>query len=116
MKKKLSIAAGFAVGIINTMLGAGGGMLVVPTLKAEGLSQKEAQATAIAVILPLTIASAAIYLFKNQVGISDSFVYIPFGLIGSVAGAALLTKLSGKALNIIFGVFLIYSAVRMFLK
>lgn len=114
--KNIKAAAGIAVGIINTMLGAGGGMLVVPTLKAEGLNQKEAQATAIAVILPLTIVSAVIYLFKNHVGFTDSLVYIPFGLVGSVAGAMLLPKLSGKVLNIIFGVFLIYSAVRMFFK
>lgn len=104
------------VGIINTMLGAGGGMLVVPTLKAEGLNQKQAQATAIAVILPLTIVSAAIYLLKSQVRIPDSLIYIPFGLLGSIAGATLLKKMSGKVLNIIFGIFLIYSGVRMFLK
>lgn len=114
--KKLGAAAGLAVGFINTLLGAGGGMLVVPTLKAQGLNQKQAQATAIAVILPLTIISAAVYLFKNDVEFSTSLRYIPFGLLGSIAGAMLLPKLSGKTLNLIFGVFLIYSAVRMFLK
>lgn len=114
--KKLGAAIGFAVGVINTLLGAGGGMLVVPTLKAQGLEQKQAQATAIAVILPLTIVSAVIYLLKNNVSVKGALFYIPFGLIGSVLGSMLLPKLSGKTLNIMFGVFLIYSAVRMFLK
>lgn len=60
-------AAGALVGIINILLGAGGGILAVPILKKNGLTQKQAQANAVAVILPLTIISFIIYIKKDYV-------------------------------------------------
>ena len=50
---------GFLIGIVNALFGAGGGMIAVPFLRTLGLSQKQAQATAICVILPLTVVSAS---------------------------------------------------------
>lgn len=91
-------------------------MLVVPTLKAGGLSQKEAQATAIAVILPLTIISAVMYVLKSHSVAMQSLGFLPFGVVGGIIGANLLPKISGKVMNIAFGIFMIYSSVRMFLK
>lgn len=114
--KKLGIPVGIVVGVLNSLLGAGGGMLVVPTLKAQGLSQKEAQATAISVILPLCLVSAVFYLVRGETVLKDALIYMPFGIIGGAIGALLLPKISGKILNVAFGIFLIYSAVRMFLK
>ena len=53
MKNKvINIGFGFFIGIINGLLGAGGGMLAVPALKKLGLSQKDAHRNALAVILP----------------------------------------------------------------
>ena len=58
----LSVILGLIIGFINGFFGGGGGMVVVPLLtKHYKLEQKEAQATAIAVMLPICIASAIIY-------------------------------------------------------
>ena len=38
---------GIPIGIINVTLGAGGGIISVPILKAAGMSQKQAQANTI---------------------------------------------------------------------
>lgn len=114
--KKLLYPIGLLVGFVNSLLGAGGGMVVVPALKNQKLSQQEAQATAIAVILPLTIISAIIYLVKGNVQIQQTLIYIPFGLIGSVVGAKILPKISNHILSLVFGGFLIWSAARLFFK
>ena len=74
------------MGIVNGLLGAGGGMIAVPLLKKLGLSQKQAHANAVAVILPITVLSAALYLIKGYVSLADSFVFIPGGLVGSLIG------------------------------
>lgn len=116
MKKKMLYAMGLCTGFINAVLGAGGGMLVVPTLKSNELDQKEAQATAIAVILPLTLISATVYLMRGNVELSQSYIYLPFGLMGALIGAWLLNKISNRALNIVFSLFLLWSAVRMFFR
>lgn len=111
-----SVLLGVPIGIVNGLFGAGGGMLTVPLLKSNGLGQKEAHANAVAVILPITALSAAVYLFKGYVALSDAVIYIPTGLIGALLGTLLLKKLSGTVLRRIFGAFMIYSGIRMVLK
>ena len=117
MKKKLlTLTAGFFIGIINGMLGAGGGMLAVPALKKLGMDQKDAHRNAVAVILPLAIFSAVLYIIRRSVGLSDSFIFIPGGLIGAVIGTKLLKKISPKWLGVFFGGFMIYAGARLMLK
>lgn len=107
---------GLGVGFINGVFGAGGGMLAVPILKSEGLSQKSAHANAVAVILPITVLSAVLYLVKGSVSLADSLAFIPTGLIGSVIAAFALQKFSNKWLQKIFAAFMIYAGVRLLLK
>ena len=115
--KKLSTAFfGITIGFINGLLGAGGGMIAVPLLKKHGLSQKSAQQNAIAVILPITAVSAAVYLFKDYVNLSDSYSYLPTGLLGAIAATLLMKKISNKWLKKIFDFFMLYAGVRLLLR
>ena len=115
-KNKINFKAlllGVAVGLVNGIFGAGGGMLAVPILKRNGLEQKVAHANAVAVILPITIISAALYLIKGNVTLSDSLAYIPTGLAGSVIATFLLQKFSNTLLQKTFSIFMIYAGVRL---
>ena len=105
------IIFGFLIGLINGFLGAGGGMVAVPALKKSGLSQKEAHENAVAVILPLTLLSAALYLYRGSVTFSDALPFIPSGLIGAVVGTFIMKKISNVWLSRIFGGFMIFSLV-----
>ena len=114
MKKKLiSVIFGLFIGLINGLLGAGGGMLAVPALKYAGLSQKEAHENAVAVILPLTLLSAVLYVLNGRVAVSDALIYLPGGLVGSLIGTRLMKKISNVWLTRIFGGFMIFAGVRM---
>lgn len=104
---------GVGVGIVNGIFGAGGGMLAVPLLKKSGLEQKAAHANAVAVILPITIISAILYLIKGTVTFGDSFAFIPTGLLGSIIATFALQKLSNKLLQKIFAAFMIYAGIRL---
>lgn len=112
----LTAAAGLAVGIVNGLLGAGGGMIAVPLLKKLGLNQKQAHANAVAVILPITVLSAVLYLIKGYVLLSDCFIFIPGGLVGSLIGTYCLKKISPRWLKIIFGGFMVYAGARLLLR
>ena len=116
MKKIVNALLGILTGIINILMGACGGIVAVENLKLRGLDQTESHATAIAVILPLTVISAAGYLYKGQVHLSDSYVYLIPGLIGSIIGAWLLPKIPKKVLSKIFSIFIIYAGIRMLMK
>ena len=112
----LTAAAGLAVGIVNGLLGAGGGMIAVPLLKKLGLSQKQAHANAVAVILPITVLSAVLYLIRGYVRLSDCLIFIPGGLLGSLIGTYFLKKISPRWLKRIFGGFMVYAGVRLLLR
>ncbi len=115
-KKWLTYLGAVGVGIVNGLLGAGGGMLAVPLLKSTGITQKEAHASSIALIFPLCIFSAMLYLVQGRVAFADSVGYLPSGAVGAVIGAWLLGKMSNKWLKRIFALFMIWAGVRMWLK
>ncbi len=111
-KKHKNIIVGFLTGIINGLLGAGGGMIAVPTLKTQIDAQK-AHATTVAIIMPMCLTSSIFYILAGRVTIKDALPYAPYGVIGALIGSALLTKLKAKHLRIIFSIFMIWAGVRM---
>ena len=113
MKKTLKYCCAALIGFINAIFGAGGGMIAVPYLKKLGLEQKQAQATAIAVILPLTIISSIIYFYKGYYSFSEALPFLPFGLVGAIFGTKLLPKMGNKVLKTIFSLFMIWAGIRM---
>jgi len=116
MKKLKNKTAGVLIGFINVLVGACGGIVAVEALKYYKLDQTKAHATAIAVILPLSIISAIMYIIQGNVKFSDAGVYILPGLAGSVLGSVILPKVPKKILAKIFSVFIIYAGVRMILR
>lgn len=114
--KAFCVLAGALCGILNGFFGAGGGTVVVPFLKRAGLSEHEAHATSVAVILPITAVSAAFYIVRGDALIKDALGFIPLGIAGAVAGAFVLRRISGVWLKRIFGAVVVFAAVRMFLK
>lgn len=105
--------AGVFIGIINGFFGGGGGMICVPALLLFGLSNKQAQATAILIMLPISIASAIVY-YTNGFVDWDKILYISLGSVaGGVIGAYLLKKLSNNVLQYIFALVVIAAGIRM---
>jgi len=114
--KKLLI--GIITGFANGLFGSGGGTIVVPAMERFlGVEEHKAHATAIAVILPLSVLSLGIYVWKT--GLHEVWQIALWasvgGLAGGVVGAKLLSKVSGIWLHRMFGGFMIAAAVRMIL-
>ena len=120
MKKKkqniLSVLGGALVGILNGMLGAGGGMLAVPMLKKFGLEQTKAHATAVAVVFPLSALSTIAYLLLGHFELGQAAVYLLPGAAGALAGGLLLSKLPAKWLRKIFACLIIWAGIRMVMR
>ena len=116
MKKIMTPLLGILTGVVNILIGSCGGIVAVEALKLRGTNQTKSHATVIAIILPLTVISAAGYLIKGQVRLSDSYVYLIPGLIGSAIGSLLLPKIPKDVLSKVFSVFIIYAGIRMLMK
>ena len=110
---KLGIC-GCAVGIANSVFGGGGGMLAVPLLEKTGMPSQRAHATAILVILPVSLLTFILYAVK---GIYDFSVLIPTALgvtFGGFLGAKLLGKLPQKTVGILFGCLQVFAGAWLF--
>ena len=116
MKKIKNALFGVLIGFINMLIGACGGIVAVEALKYDKLDQTKSHATAIAVILPLTVISAVMYIMRDNVNISDASVYIIPGVFGSALGSIILPKVPKNVLGKVFSVFIIYAGIRMILK
>ncbi len=113
----LLIALGLLVGFVNGFLGAGGGMLlvpcIIPILKME---TKVAHATAILIILPISLVSGVIYALKGSFNF-DIFLPCLIGtVVGGVLGTFILSKLKSDIITAIFSVVMIAAGVIMIVK
>jgi uncharacterized membrane protein YfcA len=114
---------GIAVGFLAGLLGIGGGMLLVPCmtfiLTAKGYSAEYtvqvAVATSLATICFTSLSSVRAHHLRGAVLWPLVVRLAPGILFGSLAGAQLAAALSGKALGILFAVFVAFSATQMFL-
>ena len=112
--KYKSAAIGIITGFINGLLGSGGGTVVVFCMERFlKIESHKAHATAIAIILPLSLLSLIIYMFKGEVLWQTAFFTSLGGVAGGFAGAKLLNRISGRRLHQIFGIAMIAAAFRM---
>ena len=114
-KRRFLLAlCGGAIGVVNGLFGAGGGMLAVPVLAvAVGLPQKKARATAIAVILLLCVVSTVVYAVRGGFETDILLPTVLGVLAGGIAGAALLKKLSAPVLNLLFYGLMLFAGIKM---
>ena len=111
------IGIGLITGVVNGLFGSGGGTLVVSALVfLLGVEDYKAHATAISIILPLSIISTFIY-FKNNIIKFDIAIIITLGgVLGSFIGAKILKKVPTPILRKIFGILIIITSLRMIMK
>lgn len=107
--------SGTAAGLLNGLFGSGGGTVLVPLLKKGGLPAQNAHAVSVAVILPISLFSALLYS-REGFSLWAAMPYLPAGLAGAVLGAKLLPKIPQKALQRIFGLLILFSAVRLWMR
>lgn len=115
IKEKVLLAVtGICTGIANGFFGGGGGMIVVPMLVfLLGREPRRAHATALLVILPISVISGFIYASFGKFSLS---VGLPAGLgvvAGGIIGALILKKISGSLLTKIFAAVMFAAGVKL---
>ena len=108
--------AGGAAGIANGFFGGGGGMILVPLLVRRcGLSQRQAFATSVAVILPLCARSSVIYFLRGGLDLMTALPYLLGGLIGGWIGGRVFKNLNMTWLRRAFALLILYGGVKALL-
>ena len=112
---------GFGAGIVNGLLGAGSGVLIVFALHAvlgkQLADSRDVFANATAVILPISLFSALSYLRAGALpAVTSLSAYLLPGAAGGVCGALLMNRLSGVAVKRIFGAVVLLSGLIMLVR
>lgn len=106
-------AAGLCAGLCNGLFGAGGGTVAVLALEKAGLTPRQAHATAISIMLPLSAASGIVYATGGGVDWHGLLWVAPALAAGSAVGAKLTGKVQGRTLKLIFGIVMLAAGVWM---
>lgn len=107
------ILAGIGAGAVNGLLGAGGGMILVPLLDwLSDLEDREVFPASVCIIAPICIVSLAI---TWQPGVTPWDITLPY-LLGSAAGGIGAGFLAGKIptvwLHRALGLLILWGGVR----
>jgi uncharacterized protein len=111
----LFIVLGSIVGLVSGLIGVGGGVIMVPALVLLfGFTQKMAQGTTLALLVPpIGLLAAATYWRQGLVNIPVAAL-IAVGFVGgSWLGARYGTHLSNATATRIFAIFLLLIAVKL---
>ncbi len=98
-------------GAVNGLLGAGGGMILVPLL-GRHLEESEIFPSSVAIILPITIISLIFQIGTTDISWGSAWTY----LVGSALGGLLVHKLGHHIptiwLHRILGLFILTGGIR----
>ncbi len=108
------ISAGIITGIINGLFGGGGGMVLVPMLSIlYGLENKKSHATALLIILPISIVSSIMYAIFGNFDLKIG-VPVTIGVVlGGIVGAILLKKLSSFWVAVVFTIIMVFAGAKL---
>lgn len=118
MKKYiLPSLCGLAIGFLNGLFGAGGGVAAIIVLqKVLKYPTHKSHAAAVAVILAVTAVTSIVYIRNGIYDIPLTVETAIGGVAGGIVGAKLLPKISDKYLHLVFGIFMAVAGIRLIMK
>jgi uncharacterized membrane protein YfcA len=111
------VAGGIAAGAFGSLLGLGGGVLIVPllTLGVLGFSLplREAVGVSLVCVIVTSGAAASVYLARHAANLRLGMVLELFTALGAVAGGLIAFAINEQTLAILFALLLVYVAFSM---
>lgn len=114
----LIIIVGLAAGILGSMVGIGGGIVVVPALLAmsgliPGMNPKMATGTSLAMLLPPIGILGVMQYYKNgQVDLKVAALLCAGFIIGAYFGGRIANSIDKDALKKFFAIFLLLISLK----
>lgn len=107
------ILAGGIAGAVNGLLGAGGGMVLVPLLTLLGkMNEDKVFPTSVSIICPICLVSLSVSPGLINLPWSEAWPYLIASIPGGLLAGALAKKIPVKWLHRALGILIIYGGVR----
>jgi uncharacterized protein len=110
----LMLGGGAVAGGFGSLLGLGGGVLIVPLLTLGfGLPLREAVGVSLICVIMTSSAAAGVYLERHVANLRLGMTLELFTAIGALVGGSIAFLLSERLLSVLFAILLLYVAVTM---
>jgi uncharacterized protein len=106
------VVFGFFVGTYGSMVGVGGGFLIVPLLLALGAPGRVAAGTSLVVVLANAASSTLSYLRQKRIDFQSGLLFAAAGIPGALLGAWVDQHVPHRVFTWLFGVLLVGVAIR----
>ena len=104
-------AAGIGIGALGTLIGAGGGWMIVPLLLfGYGFTPQDAVGTSLAVLFLNALSGSVAYMLQGRVLYKMGVAFAAATIPGAIAGVVLVQHLNTKWFSALFGGFLLLVA------
>jgi len=112
------ILVGFIIGSFGTLIGAGGGFMLVPLLllAKPDLSPNTVTAISIAIVALNAISGSVAYAKSKRIDYKSGIIFALYTIPGSILGVLLVKYIPKNLFDIIFGILLISLATYLFIK
>ena len=112
------LIVGFSIGTVGTLIGAGGGFILVPLLIIfyPELTPEQITAISMAVVACNAISGSAAYMSAKRVDYKAGVVFALFTIPGSILGVLTTKIIPRNIFDVIFGVVLFALAVFLFVR
>lgn len=114
MKKIIGAGiAGFGAGTLNGLLGAGGGMVLVPLLNMlAGIEDQQIFATSVCVLLPVCVTSLLFSPNWDAFSLRQALPYLLGSAVGGVLSGIWGKKIPSLWLHRTLGVLILWGGIR----
>ncbi len=110
------IPLGFAAGLLGSIIGLGGGIIIVPVLTFFGFSPALAASNSIFAVFSNAIASSISYAKQQRIEYSIGLKLGLLSIPGTVVGAYVSSEITPSIFKILFALILISASVYIFSK
>jgi uncharacterized membrane protein YfcA len=112
------IILGFVVGTLGTLIGAGGGFILVPLLiiMKPDFSPETITAISMAIVACNAMSGSVAYIASKRVDFKAGLIFAACTIPGSILGVYTTKYISRNIFDLVFGIVLIILAIFLFLK
>jgi hypothetical protein len=107
------VALGLFAGVYGTMVGLGGGILLVPAFLFLGFDPRIAAGTSMAVVLANGVSGTISYLRQRRVDVSTALLFAIAGIPGAWLGAVIDQAIPQRLFSALFALLLAWVGIRL---
>lgn len=116
--RKMSLPVGVLAGVFGSIVGVGGGIIIVPTIvnACKTIPQRVISGTSLTAVVATAAASSSTYFVQGLVDVGSAAVIASAAVLTAPLGARLTTRLNCTTLRKVLGLFLLCAAPLVPLK